>query len=518
MTDSHLAKLNDFRLFCLTTDTGSLTAKEKQMIPLLMEAARLMDDIFWMEAWGDKNALLGSLKSDAEKKLVLIHYGPWERLNNNRPFLHGYGPKPRGANFYPADMTAEEFNALSLPEKSGLYTLLRRDANGKLVVIPYHEAFKEQVTKASGLMKQASGLAEDPGLKKYLRLRAEALLSDEYYESDIAWMEMKTNTLDFIIGPIETYEDQLFGYKAAHEAYVLVKDKEWTSRMARYVALLPKLQQSLPVDAKYKKEMPGSESDLGVYDVIYYAGDCNAGSKTIAINLPNDEKVQLAKGSRRLQLKNSMQAKFDSILMPIAQQLIEENHIERVTFNAFFSHTLFHEVAHGLGTIRNTVTGKGTAREVLKEKYTTLEEGKADILGLYLADRLNEMDELKTDLMNEYTTFLASIFRSIRFGISSAHGKANLLFFNYFKEKGALSVSGSGKFSVIPDAMKDAVKSLSNLIITIQGDGDYEKGSALVSQYCVINETLKAALRRLEEMDIPVELVFEQGTEMLGLK
>ena len=354
------------------------------MIPLLIEAARLMDDIFWMEAWGDKNALLDSLKSEAEKKLAMIHYGPWERLNNNQPFLPGYGPKPRGANFYPADMTEEEFEQPCHARiKPAFIPCIRRDAAGNLMVIPYHEAFKEQVTKASELIKQASELAEDPGLKKYLELRAQALLSDDYYESDIAWMEMKTNTIDFVVGPIETYEDQLFGYKAAHEAYVLVKDKEWTSRLARYAALLPKLQQSLPVDAKYKKEMPGSESDLGAYDVIYYAGDCNAGSKTIAINLPNDEKVQLAKGSRRLQLKNSMQAKFDRILMPIAQQLIAEDQMQHVTFDAFFSHTMFHEVAHGLGTIRNTVTGKGTAREALKEKYTTLEEGKADILGLY---------------------------------------------------------------------------------------------------------------------------------------
>jgi hypothetical protein len=517
-TDSLMVKLNDFSVFRLTADTSRLTEKEKQMIPLLIEAARLMDDIFWMEAWGDKNTLLDSLKSDSEKKLAMIHYGPWERLNNNRPFLPGYGPKPPGANFYPADMTADEFNALSLPEKTSLYTLIRRDGAGNLVVIPYHEAFNEQVTKASGLIRQASELADDPGLKKYLRLRAEALLSDEYYKSDIAWMEMKTNTLDFVVGPIETYEDQLYGYKAAHEAYVLVKDKNWTSRLSHYAALLPKLQQSLPVDAKYKKEMPGSESDLGAYDVIYYAGDCNAGSKTIAINLPNDEKVQLAKGSRRLQLKNSMQAKFDRILMPIAQQLIEEDQISRVTFDAFFSHTMFHEVAHGLGTIRNTVTGKGTAREALKEKYTTLEEGKADILGLYLVDRLNEMGELDADLMDEYTTFLASIFRSIRFGASSAHGKANLMFFNYFKEKGAFAVSDSGKFTVNPDAMKGAINSLSNLIITIQGDGDYGKASAIISQYGVMDETLKAALKKVEEKDIPVDIVFEQGTEVLGLK
>jgi hypothetical protein len=517
-TDSLMVKLNDFSVFRLTTDLSVLTGKEKQMIPLLIEAARLMDDIFWMEAWGDKDKLLDSLDSDEAKKLVIINYGPWERLNNNQPFLPGYGPKPPGANFYPPDMTADEFNNLSAPDKTSLYTLIRRDEAGNLITIPYHEAFREQVTKASGLLKQASTLAEDPGLKKYLALRAEALHTDDYYPSDIAWMEMKTNTLDFVIGPIETYEDQLYGYKAAHEAYVLVKDKTWTRRLARYATLLPKLQQSLPVDAKYKQEMPGSESDLGAYDAIYYAGDCNAGSKTIAINLPNDEKVQLAKGSRRLQLKNSMQAKFDRILVPIAQQLIEKDHLDHVTFDAFFSHTMFHEMAHGLGPIRNTLTGKGTVREALKEKYTTLEEGKADIVGLFLVDRLMEMGELDTDLMDEYTTFLASIFRSIRFGASSAHGKANLIFFNYFKENGAFTVSDSGKFSVQPDAMKAAIHSLSNLILTIQGDGDYERASALISQYAVMSDTLKAALKKVEEQDIPVDIVFEQGTAVLGLQ
>jgi hypothetical protein len=518
ITDSIMVKLNDFSVFRLTTDTSVLTAKEKQMIPLLIEAAKLMDDIFWMEAWGDKNALLDSLKTDAEKKLAMINYGPWERLNNNHPFLPGFGPKPPGACFYPTDMTKEEFEKLDAPDKTSLYTLLKRDSTGNMVTIPYHEAFKEQVSKASELIKQASALVEDPGFKKYLELRAKALLSDDYYASDIAWMEMKTNTLDFVVGPVETYEDQLFGYKAAHEAYVLVKDKEWTSRLSHYATLLPKLQKGLPVDEKYKMEMPGNESDLGAYDVIYYAGDCNAGSKTIAINLPNDEKVQLAKGSRRLQLKNSIRAKFDKILIPIAQQLIAEDQYQHVTFDAFFSHTMFHEVAHGLGTIRNTINGKGTVREALKEKYTTLEEGKADILGLYLVTRLKGMGELDADLMNEYTTFLAGLFRSIRFGASSAHGKANLIFFNYFKEKGAFSVSDSGKYAVNFDVMKEAINSLSNLIITIQGDGDYEKAGELIRKYGIMDETLKAALKKVEEKDIPVDIIFEQGTEVLGLR
>lgn len=515
--DSLMVKLNDFSVFRLTTDLSMLTEKEKQMIPLLIEAAGIMDDIFWMEAWGDKNALLDSLKTETEKKLAMINYGPWERLNNNLPFLPGYGPKPQGACFYPPDMTKEEFEMLETPYKASLYTLIRRDSAGKLLVVPYREAFRDQVFKASELISKASLLAEDPGLKKYLELRALALLSDNYYESDIAWMEMKTNTIDFVVGPIETYEDQLFGYKAAHEAYVLVKDREWTGRLARYASLLPQLQQSLPVEAKYKKEMPGSESDLGAYDAIYYAGDCNAGSKTIAINLPNDEKVQLAKGSRRLQLKNTMRAKFEKILVPIAGQLIAEDQMQHITFDAFFSHTMFHEVSHGLGTINNTVNGKGTAREALKDRYTTMEEGKADILGLYVVGQLQEMGELDASLMDEYTTFLASIFRSIRFGASSAHGKANLIFFNYFREKGAFSVSDSLRFTVNENAMKEAIRSLSNQIITIQGDGDYDKAGELISRYAVMDETLKAALKKVEDKDIPVDVVFEQGTEVLGI-
>jgi hypothetical protein len=262
--------------------------------------------------------------------------------------------------------------------------------------------------------------------------------------------------------------------------------------------------------------MPGSNSDLGAYEVIYYAGDCNAGSKTIAINLPNDNKVQLAKGSRRLQLKNAMQAKFDKILVPIATELIPADQLGNVTFDAFFSNTMFHEVAHGLGCM-NTINGKGSVQSALRDQYTTLEEGKADILGLYLESKLQEMGELDINMTNEYVTFLAGIFRSIRFGASSAHGKANLIRFNYFKEMGAFDVDSTGKYRVDMEKMKNAIQSLSTLILTIQGDGDYEKASGMVQQYGIMDEDLKAALRKIEDKDIPVDIVFEQGTAVLGL-
>jgi hypothetical protein len=514
--DSIMKKLNDFAVFKLTTDLSKLTENEKKMIPLLINAARIMDDIFWIEAYGDKQSLLDSIKTEEERKLAIINYGPWERLNDNKPFIAGFGPKPPGANYYPADITKKEFDKLKDQDKTGLYSLIRRNEQGELIIVPYHVAFSEAITKASALIEQAAQLADDAGLKKYLNLRAKALLDDNYLMSDMAWMDMKNNVIDFVVGPIETYEDQLYGYKASHEAYVLVKDAGWSQKLSKFSSLLPVLQKGLPVNETYKKEIPGGSSDLGVYDVIYYAGECNAGSKTIAINLPNDERVQLTKGSRRLQLKNAMQAKFDKILVPIATELIPQEQLKHVTFDAFFTNTMFHEIAHGLGCI-NTINGKGTVREALKEHYTTLEEGKADILGLYLETRLQEMGELQIDLMNEYTTFLAGIFRSIRFGASSAHGKANLIRFNYFKEKGAFSVDSSGKYLVDISKMQDAINSLSNLILIIQGDGDYDKAAAMIQQYGKMDEGLTVALKLIENKDIPVDIVFEQGTSVLGL-
>lgn len=514
--DSITMKLDDFATFKLFSDMSKLTENEKKMVALFLEASDIIDEIFWQEAYGNKSAFLDTLKDENLLKLALINYGPWERLNDNKPFIAGAPPKPSGANYYPADMTIEEFEKFSDTEKAGLYSLIRRNDRGELTVIPYHIAFREQVTRVSELLKEAAGLAEDPGLKRYLDLRSRAFLNDDYLASDLAWMDMKTNTLDFVVGPIETYEDQLFGYKASHEAYILIKDTEWSNKLARYATLLPKLQKGLPVDEKYRSEMPGDNSDLGAYDVIYYAGDCNAGSKTIAINLPNDERVHKAKGSRRLQLKNAMQAKFDKILIPIAGELTAEEQVKHITFDAFFSNTMFHEIAHGLG-LNNTVNGKGTVREALKEHYTTVEEGKADILGLYLETQLKDMGESDLNLMDSYTTFLAGIFRSIRFGASSAHGKANLIRFNYFKEAGAFTVDSTGRYGVNFEKMKEAIVSLSNLILTIEGDGDYERAVQMVQQYGTMDEGLKAALKRIEDKDIPVDIVFEQGKSVLGL-
>jgi len=394
--------------------------------------------------------------------------------------------------------------------------MVRRDADGNLTATTTREYFADQMAYAADKLREAAEFADEPGLKRYLLARADAFGTGDYYTSDMAWMDMKDNSLDVVIGPIEVYEDELFGYKAAAEAYVLVKDKAWSARLARFAALLPMLQTELPVAPEYKTEMPGTDSDLNAYDAIYYAGQANAGSKTIAINLPNDERVQAAKGSRRLQLKNAMRAKFDKILVPIAGELIAEDQRGHVTFDAFFSNTMFHEVAHGLGP-KNTLDGSGTVRAALRELGSALEEGKADILGLYMVTKLNEKGEYDTDLMDNYVTFMASIFRSVRFGASSAHGKANMVRFNYFQEKGAFSKDADGYYRVEFDKMQDAMNSLSELILTLQGDGNYQGVADLVEKSGNVGAALQADLDKLGDAGIPVDIIFDQGLEYLDL-
>jgi hypothetical protein len=332
-------------------------------------------------------------------------------------------------------------------------------------------------------------------------------------------MDVKSNSIELVIGPIETYEDRLFGYRSAYESYVLIKDQEWSERLAKFAQFLPELQRGLPVDAAYKAETPGTDSDLNAYDVIYYAGHSNAGSKTIAINLPNDEQVQLQKGTRRLQLKNAMQAKFEKIMDPIAGVLIDDAQRANVTFDAFFANTMFHEVAHGLG-IKNTLTDKGTVREALLDVASSMEEGKADILGLYMITRLHEAGELgDSDLRDNYVTFMAGVFRSIRFGASSAHGKANMVRFNFFAEKGAFVRDAErGTYRVDFDRMQEAMASLSELLLTLQGDGDYEGALKLTNEKGVIGDQLQADLDRLTDANIPVDIVFSQGIAELGLE
>ncbi len=520
-TENLLAAYTTVRL---DADLSGLTDSARRMLPLLIEAAREMDEIYWLEVSGPSDSVLSAMPTPTLRRFAEINYGPWDRLNGNQPFVSEVGAMPLGANFYPHDITTAEFDSAARAAPDGgaalrsLYTLVRRDGQGRLTAVPYRVAFRPQVGRAAARLREAALLAQDAGLRRYLELRAEALLSDDYQPSDLAWMDMKTNPIDVVIGPIETYDDQLYGAKAAHEAYVLVKDQVWSDRLSRYAALLPSLQRGLPVPDAYKRETPGTDSDLNAYDVLYYAGQANAGSKTIAINLPNDEEVQLAKGARRLQLKNAVRAKFDQILLPIADLLIAPDQREYLSFDAFFENTMFHEVAHGLG-IKNTVTGGRTVREALQEQASSLEEGKADVLGLHMITALTDRGELgEKDIRTNQVTFLAGIFRSVRFGAASAHGRANVARFNYFEEMGAFTRdSTTGTYRVNFDRMRLATDSLSARILRFQGDGDLDGVRAWMDSVSTIRATLQADLDRLATAGIPVDIVFEQGPEVLGL-
>ncbi|MBA6349983.1 MULTISPECIES: dipeptidyl-peptidase 3 family protein [unclassified Colwellia] len=512
------SRLDIYKPVTLSADLSHLSENQKKMIVLLIEASDIIDELFWQQAFGeDKASFLASIDDEKVREFARINYGPWDRLDGDKPFLSGYQAKAAGAEFYPNDLTKAEFEQADFADKSGLYSVVKRTSDGQLTSVAFSELYSDSINRIAAILEKASSFADDKEFANYLNLRATAIRHDDFQASDFAWMDMKNNPIDVVIGPIETYEDQLYGYRAAFESYVLIKDLAWSEKLAKYAEYLPELQKDLPVKKAYKKEVPGSDADLNAYDVIYYAGHSNAGSKTIAINLPNDEKVQLEKGTRRLQLKNAMQAKFDNIMLPIASTLIVAEQRENVTFNAFFANTMFHEVAHGLG-IKNTINDKGTVRQSLKEHASALEEGKADILGLYMIRQLLIKGAIEEGTLQDYyTTFLAGIFRSVRFGATSAHGKANMVRFNYFAEQGAFTRNSQGLYSVNIDKMTAAIDSLSELILTLQGNGDYEGVAALVAKSGVIKADLAEDLARIEAANIPVDITFKQGKKVLGL-
>lgn len=511
-------RLDIYKTVTLNADLSHLSSNQKQMLALLIEASDIIDNLFWQQAFGaDKESFLASISNKKVREFARINYGPWDRLNGDKPFLTNTKEKDLGAQFYPSDMTKSEFESATFNDKNGLYSLVQRNNSGQLTTIAFSEAYSDEINRIAVILEKAATLADNKAFANYLNMRAKAIRTDEFQASDFAWMDMKDNPIDVVIGPIETYEDQLFGYRAAFESYVLIKDMSWSEKLAKYAEYLPELQRGLPVSKKYKAEVPGSDADLNAYDVIYYAGHANAGGKTIAINLPNDEEVQLKKGTRRLQLKNAMRAKFDAIMSPIAETLIVPEQRKNVTFTAFFANTMFHEVAHGLG-IKNTINGKGTVRQSLKEHASALEEGKADILGLYMVRQLLAKNVINEGTLKDYyTTFLTGIFRSVRFGASSAHGKANMVRFNYFAEQGAFTRNEQGLYAIDVDKMTKAIDSLSELILMLQGNGDYAGVDKLVAKSGLIKANLAIDLARLEAANIPVDITFKQGKQVLGL-
>jgi len=486
----------------------ALSENDKKIVALFREAADIMDGLFWKQTFGDK-ALIEALPDGYAKDYAMINYGAWDHLDNNSPFIEGYGEKPLGCQYYPQDMTAEEFAAFDDPDKLSLYTVIRRDENGALKTVWYRDEYKEEIEKACSLLEQAIELTENEGMKKYLVERVKAFRTDDYLASDMAWMDMKDCNMDLVIGPIENYDDHLYEAKAAYECFILLKDEKRSANLAKYVGLLPTLQKMLPCAPEYKTFVPGTSSDLNVYDAIYYAGDCNAGSKTIAINLPNDERVHAAKGARRLQLYNSMMAKFDKIMMPIGEVLVAPEQLQYLSADAFFWNVTFHEVAHGLG-VKQTVNGKGTVDAAMGSEKTTWEEAKADILGLFMVSKLIDMGEI-TDITKEQSvaTFIAGIVRSVRFGFASSHGKANMMCYNFMEDNGAFTRDADGRYVIDFDKAAAAIDAWAALILETQATGNFEFAQKYSSENASIRESLAADIEKVNGAGIPRDIVFD---------
>ncbi|MDR1757413.1 MAG: Zn-dependent hydrolase [Bacteroidales bacterium] len=510
-------KVEEFAEVDLTSGlVNNLSANDKQLLKIFFQISDIMDALFWKQTFGDK-AILDTITDPWARAFVQINYGPWERLNADCPFMAGYGEKPLGCQFYPTDLTKQEYEAFDDPNKGSLYTVLRRDHEGKLKVVWYHDEYKREISQVCALLDSAIAVAEEAGMKNYLIERKKAFETDDYLASDLAWMDMKNSMIDFVVGPIENYDDKLNEAKASYEAFILVKDTERCNELAKFVKMLPQLQQELPCEDKYKTFVPGMSSDLNVYDAVYYAGDCNAGSKTIAINLPNDDRVNAAKGTRRLQLRNAMKAKFDRIMQPIGNLIIDPSQQEHVKFEAFFWNVMLHEVSHGLG-VKQTINGKGAVDKAMKTEQTTWEEAKADILGLFICCYLIEKGEITNITVEDaITTYIVGILRSVRFGAGESHGKANMMCFNAMEQGGAFSRNNDGSYRVDIQKAKEAMKSWGGLILKVQGDGDFDFAVKYRTENGGISPELQNDLDKINASGIPRDIRFKQGQSLLGL-
>lgn len=509
------AKVEEYAQVELKSDlVNGLNDKEKELVKIFFQVGEITDDLFWKQTFGDKS-VLDTLTDSYAKKFAMIQYGAWDRLDNNKPFLPGYGEKLDVCNYYPHDITAEEFEALEDENKDSWYTVIRRNADGSLKSVWYHEEYADEIGQICALLEKAVTLAEDPGLKNYLQKRIEAFKTDDYLESDLAWMDMKDSKVDFVTGPIESYDDKFRETKASYESFILLKDEARSKDLAKFVSMLPALQKELPCEPQYKTFVPGTSSDLNVYDAVFYAGDCNAGSKTIAINLPNDERVHAMKGTRRLQLKNSMKAKFDKIMMPIGELIVTPEQQKYLNFDAFFWNVTFHEVAHGLG-VKQTVNTNESVDAVMGTEKTSWEEAKADILGLFMVTKLVEMGEI-TNITAEdaITTYIAGILRSVRFGAASSHGKANMMCFNYMEKAGAFTRDAQGQYVIDFQKAKEAMNSWAALILKTQGDGNVEFATKYRAENGGITPELQADLDKINSAGIPRDITFIQGKDVL---
>ena len=515
----------------ITADTSKLPQNEREALRKLVDAARVMDGLFLEQVWAGNDALLQQLarpavtadgEAAARLHYFLINKGPWSRLDHNRPFISGVPEKPEAANFYPAGATKDEvqkwIDSLSGDEKTratGFFTTIRRSPDGKFIAVPYSVEYQGALATASALLREAAQLTPQPTLKKFLHSRADAFISNDYYASDVAWMELDAS-IEPTIGPYEVYEDEWFNFKAAFEAFITLRDDAETKKLQNFSAELQALEDALPIDPKLRNPKLGALAPIKVVNVLFTAGDANSGVQTAAFNLPNDERVVKEKGTKRVMLKNVQDAKFRMVLQPIAKLALAPGQDRDVSFDAFFTHILMHELMHGLGPHNITVAGRATTvRQELKETYSTIEEAKADVSGLWALALLAERNKVDREIARTmYTTFLASMFRSIRFGLNEAHGRGVAIQLNHFLDAGAVKVGSDGTFSVDDAKILPAITALTREIMTLQAEGSYEKAKAMIEKLGVVRPPVQKVLDRLSGVPVDIEPKFT-GAEKL---
>jgi hypothetical protein len=522
--DNSLAtKIRRFAPTTLTDTISRLTPNDRKALMKIIAAAKLYDRLYLRQIWSGNEALLKKLQADqtpmGRERLhyFMINKGPWSQLDGNEPFIEGVPPRPAQANFYPADMTKDEFNSwlntLSPDEKekaTGYFYTIRRDASGKLKTVPYSEEYREFLEPAAKLLREAAALTTNKTLKDFLNKRAAAFASNDYYDSDVAWMDLDA-PIEVTIGPYETYEDELFGYKAAFEAYVTLRDEAESAKLKKFSQYLQEIENNLPIDPKYRNPKLGSASPIRVVNEVFSSGEGNTGVQTAAFNLPNDERVVKEKGSKRTMLKNVQDAKFNKTLIPISRVVLEPSQQRDLAFDAFFTHILMHELMHGLGPHNINVDGKATTvRLQLKDQYSAIEEAKADMTGLWALQYLLDKGVIEKSMQRTlYTTNLASMFRSVRFGINEAHGRGVAMQFNYLTDEGAIKFNErNGTFSVDETKIKDAVRKLTNELLTIEAEGSYEKAKTLLDKYALIRPQMKSAMEKLKNVPVDIEPIF----------
>lgn len=523
------AKIRRFSPTVLTADTARLAPKDRLALRKIIAAAKLFDPLFLRQVWSGNEALKRKLEADRTpmgRRLLhyfLINDGPWSRLDEKQPFIDDIPAKLAGANHYPEDMTKEEFNtalvhgkpASEVAKAQGYFYAIRRDASGKLTVVPYSEEYREFLDPAAKLLRDAAALTTNATLRDYLNKRADAFASNDYYDSDVAWMDLDS-PIDVTIGPYETYEDELFGYKAAFEAYVTLRDDAGTEKLKKFSNYMQELENNLPIEPQYRNPKVGASSPLRVVNVVYSSGEGNSGVQTAAFNLPNDERVIKAKGSKRVMLKNTQDAKFNKVLLPISRVVLEPAQQRNVAFDSFFTHILMHEVVHGLGPHDISmadgfpIDGLTTVRLQLKDKYSTIEEAKADVAGLWALQYLIDKGVIDRGMQRTlYTTYLASMFRSVRFGITESHGRGVALQFNYFTDEGAIKFNErTGKFSIDESKIRGAVNKLANELLMIEALGHYGKATAILDKYANIRPPMKGALDKLKNVPVDIEPIY----------